>query len=210
MARGISVKTLLSKTFKTFEFDGIWKDVLGQQERNGIWVIYANEKNYKTSFTLMLAQYLTKFEKVNYVSAEEGTGFSFQQNVARVKIDFNNPRIKFYDFLEIEELESVFNNRESGKVTILDNATAYIDDLKSAHLRRLRKKYPKQLFIIIAHKEKNEPSTAMGKLAKKLSNVYINLSGSVAFFAGRCPGGEIIIDEEKAMLYHGSQIKNKQ
>ncbi|AMO19438.1 hypothetical protein [Flavobacterium columnare] len=206
MARGISVKTLLSKTFKTFEFDGIWNDVLGQQERNGIWVIYADEKNYKTSFTLMLSKYLTNFEKVNYISAEEGTGFTFQQTVARMNINFDNPRIKFYKFLEMDELEKVLKNREAGKVTVIDNATSYVDELKSADLRRLLKKYPKQLFIIIAHKEKNEPSTAMGKLAKKLSNVFINLSGSVAFFQGRCPGGELIIDKEKAMLYHGNKI----
>ena len=200
MARATSVKTLLSKKFEVFEFDGIWKDVLGIQERNGIWVIYADEKNYKTFFTLMLSQYLTKFSKVNYISAEEGTGYSFQQNVARVKIDNSNSKIKFYNFLEIQELEVVLKNRESGKITVLDNATAYIDDLKSATLRRLLRMHPKQLFIIIAHKEKNEPSTAMAKLAKKLSNVYINLSGSVAFVAGRCPGGEIIIDDQKPML----------
>jgi len=206
MARAISVKTLLNKKFNTFEFDGIWKDVLGEQERNGIWVIYADEKNYKTFFTLMLSQYLSKFENVNYISAEEGTGYTFQQNVKRVKIDFKNSKIKFYEYLEIEELEKVLKNRQAGKITIIDNSTAYVDDLKSSVLRRLRRDYPKQLFIIVAHKEKEEPSTAMAKLAKKLSNIYINLSGSVAFVAGRCPGGKIIIDDQKAMLFHGSEI----
>ena len=207
MARAISVKTLLNKKFNTFEFDGIWKEVFGEQERSGIWIIYADEKNYKTFFTLKLSQYLSKFEKVNYISAEEGTGFTFQQNVARVKLDFKNSKIKFYNYLEIDEMKKVLNNRQTGKVTIIDNATAYVDDLKSATLRMLIRTYPKQLFIIIAHKEKEEPSTAMAKLAKKLSNVYINLSGSVAFVAGRCPGGKIIIDDQKAMLFHGSEIK---
>ena len=113
MARAISVKTLLNKKFNTFEFDGIWKDVLGEQERNGIWVIYADEKNYKTFFTLMLSQYLSKFENVNYISAEEGTGYTFQQNVTRVKIDFKNSKIKFYEYLEIEELDKVLKNRKN-------------------------------------------------------------------------------------------------
>jgi hypothetical protein len=208
MARGISIKTLLGKTFKTFEFDGIWKEVLGVQERSGIWVIYASEKNYKTTFTLLLAEYLSKFERINFISAEEGTGFTFQENVARAKIDYKNSKIKFHNFLQLEEIEEILNNRQAARIMIFDNATAYIDDLKSADLRRLRRKYEKTLLIIVAHEERNEPSTAMSKLAKKLANVYIKLTGSVAFVAGRCPGGEIIIDEQKAKLYHGNQIKN--
>lgn len=207
MARGISIKTLLSKTFKTFEFDGIWKEVLGVQERCGIWVVYASEKNLKTTFTLLMSEYLSNYERVNYISGEEGTGFTFQENVARAKIDYKNSRIIFHDFLVIEEIEEILNGRQAARIMVLDNATAYIDEIKSATLRRLRQKYPKTLFIIVAHKEKNEPSTAMAKLAKKLSNVYIDLKGSVAYVAGRCPGGEIIIDEQKAKLFHGNQIK---
>lgn len=110
--------------------------------------------------------------------------------------------------MQLEEIEEILDNRQAARIMIFDNATAYIDDLKSADLRRLRRKYEKTLLIIVAHEERNEPSTAMSKLAKKLSNVYIKLTGSVAFVAGRCPGGEIIIDEQKAKLYHGNQIKN--
>lgn len=210
MARGISVKTLLGKTFNTFKFDGIWQEVLGEQERSGIWVVYADEKNYKTYFTLKLSEYLTKFENVNYISGEEGTGFTFQQNAKRMQIDFKNPKIKFYNFLLIEEIEEILSKRQAAKIMVIDNATSYIDDLKSATLRKLIRDFPKTLFIIICHKEKDEPSTAMGKLAKKLCNVYISLTGSVATVAGRCPGGMILIDDQKAMLYHGSQILKKQ
>ena len=67
MARGITTKTLLSKKFKTFKFDGIWEKVLGEQERSGIWVIYGNEKNGKTTLALLLSDYLTKFENLNYL-----------------------------------------------------------------------------------------------------------------------------------------------
>ncbi|MDI6049578.1 hypothetical protein QLS31_07025 [Flavobacterium sp. XS2P24] len=208
MARGITAKTLLNKKFKTFKFSGIWQKVLGEQERGGIWVIYGNEKNGKTTLALLLSEYLTEFENLNYVSAEEGTGFTFQQNLTRAKIDFKNTKIKFYDYLEIEELDAMLTKRQCAKIMVIDNSTAYVDDFKTAVLRRLKREFPDTLFIIMAHEEKNEPTTAMAKLAKKLCNVYIRVEGLTAFVGGRCPGGEIIINEEKAMLYHGSEIKN--
>ncbi|MDX6187960.1 hypothetical protein SGQ83_01240 [Flavobacterium sp. Fl-318] len=206
MARGITVKTLLNKKFKTFRFTGIWERVLGEQERGGIWVIYGNEKNGKTTLALLLSEYLTKFENLNYVSAEEGTGFTFQQNLTRAKIDFKNTKIKFYDYLEIEELEAMLSKRQSAKIVVIDNATAYVDDLKTAVLRKLKRQFPDTLFIIMAHMEKNEPTTAMAKLAKKLCNVYFRVEGLTAFVGGRCPGGILTINDQTAMLFHGSEI----
>jgi hypothetical protein len=207
MGRGISAKTLLGQKFKTYVFDGIWEQVLGEQERGGIWVIYGNEKNGKTTLALLLSDYLTNFESLNYVSAEEGTGFTFQQNLIRAKIDVKKSKIKFYDYLEIEEIETILSKRQKARIMVLDNATTY-QDLKTADLRRLRKRYPDVLFIIMAHMEKNEPTTAMAKLAKKLCNVYFRIEGLTAFVGGRCPGGAIIINEETAQLFHGSQIKS--
>lgn len=206
MARGITVKTLLNKKFKTFRFTGIWEKVLGEQERGGIWVIYGNEKNGKTTLALLLSEYLTQFENLNYVSAEEGTGFTFQQNIARAKIDFKNTKIKFHDFLEIEELETMLSKRQSAKIMVIDNATAYVDDFKTAVLRKIKRQFPDTLFIIMAHMEKNEPTTAMAKLAKKLCNVYFRVEGLTAFVGGRCPGGILTINDQTAMLFHGSEI----
>jgi KaiC/GvpD/RAD55 family RecA-like ATPase len=205
MARGITAKTLLSKIFKTYKFDGIWAAVLGEQERGGIWVIYGNEKNGKTTFALLLSEMLTKFERLNYISAEEGTGFTFQQNLARAKIDFKNTKIRFYDYVEIDDLEAMLSKRQSAKIVVIDNATAYIDDFKTAVLRKLRRQFPDTLFIIMAHMEKNEPTTAMARLAKKLCNVYFRVEGLKAFVGGRCPGGTITINEQTAMLYHGTE-----
>lgn len=206
MAKGVSVKKLLGKMFKTFKFTGMWLLVLGELERNGIWIIYGNEKNGKTQFTLLLAEYLSKFEKLMYISAEEGTGFSFQQNLKRANIDAKTSKIMFYEYLLLDEIEEILSRREPPRIVVIDNATVYIDDLKTAQLRRLKNKFPKVLFIIIAHEDKKEPVTAMAKLAKKLANVIIRVEGLTAFVGGRCPGGIINIDLQKAMLYHGSAI----
>jgi ABC-type molybdenum transport system ATPase subunit/photorepair protein PhrA len=206
MARGITAKTLLGKTFQTHKFDGVFGAVLGEQEKGGIWVIYGNEKNGKTTLALLLAEYLTKFENLAYVSAEEGVGFTFQQNLKRAKIDYKNTKIKFYDYQTAEEIDALLSKRQAPGILILDNATVYVDDIKTGVLRKLAMNHPKTKIIVMAHMEKNEPTTAMAKLAKKLCNVYFRVEGLTAFVGGRCPGGAITIDLEKAMLYHGTQI----
>ena len=206
MAKGVSVKSLLSKVYKTFKFTGVWLLVLGELERSGIWVIFGNEKNGKTQLALQLADYLSRFEKVMYISAEEGVGFSFQQNLKRANIDAKTSKIMFYEYLDYEEIEKILSRREPPRIVFFDNATVYVDDIKTAQLRRLRKNHPNTLFIIMAHEDKKEPVTAMAKLAKKLCTIFIRVEGLTAFVGGRCPGGIINIDLQKAMLYHGSSI----
>ena len=56
-----------------------------------------------------------------------------------------------------------------------------------------------------------EPATSAGILAKKLSNVYVQIKGLSAFVTvrgGDGEGGRIDIDENKAALIHGEREIN--
>lgn len=77
MPRRLSVSNLYSQKFKFMPFTGEWKKILGNRERKGCWMIYGNAKNGKTSFALRLANYLSSIEKVLYIAAEEGYGYSY-------------------------------------------------------------------------------------------------------------------------------------
>ena len=208
MARAISTKTLLEKTHKTYELEGVWADVLGKPSRGGIWVIYGDEKNGKTAFALALSELLSKFDKVWYISAEEGVGKEFQDNVKRVRIDSKNSKIMWSEYTEIDEMTSKLEKRQGPKICVLDNATVYADDLKNGVLKKLLQNHPNTLFILLAHMEKNEPYTATAKLAKKLAKIIFRVEGLTAFVYGRCPGGILTIDENTSKLYHGTQISN--
>lgn len=207
MARAISTKTLLDKCYELFAFTGIWFDVFGEISKGGIWIIYGDEKNGKTTYGLKLAEYLSNFEQVWYISAEEGTGFEFQQTAKRLNVSATNPNIKWQDYIEIPEVIKKLQRRQAPKILFLDNATVYQDDLKNGVLRKLLKDFPNTTIILLAHMEKNEPYTATAKLAKKLAKIIIRVEGLTAFVSGRCPGGSIIIDEKKAMLSHGTKTQ---
>jgi predicted ATP-dependent serine protease len=205
--RVITLKKMSLKTFKIFQFQGIWQQLFGQPESSGIWLIYGNEKNGKTSFCLMLAEMLSSFKKVLYVSAEQGIDMAFVDATKRLNISVNNNKLIYCDYAPIQEIETLCKSRKGPSIFIIDNATVYADELKNGKLRKLSKTYTSKLFVLIAHEEKNEPYTAVAKVAKKLANIIVNVKGLKAIISGRCPGGVATINEEKAQLFWGHENK---
>ena len=204
--KGIYGKQLLEKTYKTFPFEGVWEKALGNPEVGGFWIIYGKEKQGKTWFSLMLAEYLSKFEQVMYVSAEQGLSKTFKDAYIRSGLDPNNRKLKIIPYATVAEIEEALGKQRSPKVIIIDNTTMYKDELTAPKLRELGKHYRNVLFVLLAHEEKKEPDIAVARLCKKLSEVIIRVEGLACNVSGRCPGGVLTIDKEKAELYHSTII----
>lgn len=205
--RLLNTKNVLAKKHDKFEhLKGAFRDTLGTPEKYGIWLIYGNEKNGKTWFSLMLAVHLSKFAKVLYISAEEGVSANFQDTIARINMDHNNRNLLYHDYLEIEEIQSILD-RKKGRPTVIffDNVTVYLDALKYGVVRELQLKYRDVLFIYIGHEDKGTVYTGTGKLIKRLAKIIFRVEGLRVSVSGRCPGGEIDIDTEKASMYYGQK-----
>ncbi|QKX04858.1 hypothetical protein HN014_07990 [Aquimarina sp. TRL1] len=204
--RSLSARTILSQQFNCFNFSGIWKDVLGAPETSGIWIVYGREKHGKTTFNLLMSEYISSFGRTLYVSAEEGIRKTFSDALQRAKIDLDNKNLQFVPYISLAELDIKISSRQAPKYIFIDNITVYLDELKSGGLRKFCKKHSNKLIVFIAHEEANEPYSATAKLAKKLADIICRVQGLTCFVSGRCPGGKLIINEEKAALYHGSEI----
>jgi hypothetical protein len=202
--RSLSVSNLYEKTFKTFPFTGVYHRAMDSPETNGAWLIYGAEKNGKTWFALKLAEYLSQFEKTLYVSAEEGIGLGFVAAAKRAKVQTSNKQLQFLEYLPMLEVEQKLCRQRAPKIVFIDNLTIYSDELKGGELRRLLQKHDDKLFVFVAHEEKGEPYTACAKLCRKLAKIICRVEGLTAHVSGRCPGGKISIDEEKAALYWGA------
>lgn len=203
MSKALTVKNLYDKKFTTFPFTGLWKKIFGLPSTSGIWLIYGKEKNGKTWAALLISAYLSLFSKVLYVSAEEGTDMEFQDACKRANIDVNNKNIHFIEYEPIEDLYIRLKRRKSPKVVVLDNLTIYNEELKANGMKRLKQDFPNVLFICVAHEERNKPYTASASMASKQAKVIIRVQGLMLLVGGRVPGGNMMIDEEKAILYHG-------
>lgn len=208
--RSMSINALYSKKFKTFPFEKEWRQLFGTPERSGMWLIYGNEKNGKTTCALQLADYLSEYVKTLFISGEEGLGYEFVEACKRAKMK-SKKQLQFSEYVTIEELEDKLMKQRSPGAVFIDNITVYSDELKGGKLRALAKRHPNKLFIFIAHEEQNQPYTSTGKLCKKLAKIIIHVEGLQASISGRCPGGKMFIDEEKGKLYWGedTQLINK-
>ena len=209
MSRSLSIRNLYDKKYKQFEFDGLWLQAMGNPERNGIWIIWGKEKNGKTWSALKLADYLSKQTKVLYISAEEGMGLDFRNSCKRAGLEPTNRKIHFEPYIAIDELKQKLKSKKASKVVFIDNCTVYGGEIKPADLMPLTRQYADTLFILLAHEEKGEPYRALAKEARKLAKIIMYVEGLATHISGRCPGGIISIDEEKAALYWGGEILNQ-
>lgn len=180
------------------------REVIGDAERKGCWIIYGYEKNGKTWFTLKLAKEIAKYERVAYISAEEGLDASFTNAVKRAGITTSD-NILWDEYLPIEDVVKKFQKQRSANVIVIDNLTMYSDELKPTELKKhLIDALPNKLIIFVAHEERKEAYPAIARMAKKLAKVIFHIVGLKAFVTSRfSPGGELVIDEEKSEVYHG-------
>ncbi len=182
-----------------------FKEVIGNAERKGCWIIYGYEKNGKTWFALRLAKEIAKGERVAYISAEEGLDASFTNAVKRAGITTSDD-ILWDEYLSIEDIVAKFKKRRSANILVIDNLTMYADELKPTEIKkRLLDELPNKLIIFVAHEERKEAYPAVARMATKLAKVIFHIEGLRAFVTSRfSPGGELVIDEEKSEVYHGN------
>jgi archaellum biogenesis ATPase FlaH len=205
MSRSLTTKNLFDKkTGRRVKFSNPkFLELIGNAEAKGCWLIYGIEKNGKTWFALTLARDLCKNEKIAYVSGEEGTDDSFREACRRAGIT-SYDRILWDEYMPIEDLIAKFQKPKSANIIFIDNLTVYADDFRDIRFWDFIKQLPDKLIICVAHEERNEPSPAVAKMARKLSKVIIHVKGLRAFISGRFSrGGEMDIDPEKAAEYWG-------
>lgn len=192
------------KAETVFFSDGEYRNVIGNAERKGCWIIYGYEKNGKTWFTLKLAKEIAKHERVAYISAEEGLDDSFIGAAKRAGITTSD-NILWDEYLSVDEIIEKFQKQRSANIIIIDNLTMYADEIKPTEIKkRLMDALPNKLIIFVAHEERKEAYPAVARMAKKLAKVIFHIEGLKAFVTSRfSKGGEIVIDDEKSEIYHG-------
>lgn len=197
-----SLKAILDKEFEVMNLDGVWREVLGEPEPNGLWLIAGEEKMGKSTLGLMMAEAFSRHYVVGYVMAEQGFDKDFQDMIMRLGIGIHK-NLKFMEYIPLEDLDYLIKKKNQPDIVFIDNLTVYVDELKNGKLLRLIKDNPKKLIIILAHKENGQVKYATGKLARRLAKRIIDVEGNMATVEGRGEGGRIIINKNKAELYHG-------
>jgi predicted ATP-dependent serine protease len=207
MPRSLTSHDLLSKhAGRMVQLSGVLAEAVGDAECRGCWIIYGAEKNGKTWFALTLAKEIARFERVGFVSAEEGLDKSFQDACQRAGITAAD-KILWDEYMTIDEIVVKYRRPRTPNIVFIDNLTMYSDELKPSELKKkLMDALPKKLIIFVAHEERREAYPALARMAKKVAKVIIHIQGLKAFIISRFgPGGELNIDEQKSALFWGEK-----
>ncbi|UAB85008.1 hypothetical protein INR75_02965 [Zunongwangia sp. SCSIO 43204] len=120
--RAVSVDELLKKKFKVFPLEGKFKDLLGTPERTGHWFFYGESGHGKTTLIMQLVKELTKYEKVEYNTLEEGARLSMQMAVEGNRMnECRKGTFKILNKLPIDQVKERLRRHKSAKILVMDS-----------------------------------------------------------------------------------------
>lgn len=202
MKRAYSIKDIMNKKYKTFPFTGKWEDAFGHPAREGVWFVWGNSGNGKTSFVLQLCKELCRYDRVAYNSLEEGTGLTLQRSLQRHGMAEVKNRLTFISE-DIEALKVRLRQHKSFNIIVIDSLQ--YTRMNYRDYLALRIAFPNKLFIFVSHARGRNPKgdTAISVMYDATLKIYVE--GYKAFSKGRFIGktGEYTIWQEKADEYWG-------
>lgn len=177
MNRAVSISQLYATKYDALPLEGAFKDLIGCPEIRGSWIIWGESGHGKTTFVLMLLQYLSRFVRCAYDTLEEGTSLSIQDAAKRVGL-VPEDDIIFLDQEEVSELKERLRKRRAPEIIVIDSAQ--YSGLTPLTYKQLLKEFPSKLFIFISHEKNGEPKGSIGEAIKYDANVKIRVEGYAA------------------------------
>lgn len=199
------VREMLSIKYETFDFRGEWYEAFGMPEKRGVWFVWGNSGNGKTSFVMQLCKYLCRFGRVVYNSLEEGAGLTMQNSLRRFGMMDVNRRFLLLDAESMERLEERMNRQKSPDFVVIDSFQYTMMTFKQ--YIEFRERHKNKLLIFISHADGRLPSGRSAKSAMYNADLKIYVEGYRAFSKGRYIGPKRHYDiwPEEALKYWGER-----
>lgn len=200
------VREMLSMKYDTYPFQGEWFDAFSNPERKGVWLIWGNSANGKTTFAMKLCRYLCQFGRVAYNSLEEGACLTMQNTLMRCGMMDVNRRFLLIDNEDMEQLSLRLKRQKSPDIVVIDSLQ--YTGISYDEYKAFKEKHSNKLLIFISHADGRLPD---GRVARKImynASLKIYVEGFRAFSKGRFEGpvGHYDIDPVKAKEYWGEII----
>ena len=201
MARTLSARQVLSIKYDTVRLGGGWDACLGPVELTGVWFVWGNSGNGKTSALVSLGTELSAYGRVLYNSREEAFLPSFQKTLRHYGAGELGSAFQV-SADTIEELTEKLSKRRSPRFVVIDSFQFMGFNYKSfrAFCDRFRNK---KLLIFVSRADGLRPQGRSAVSAMYDADCKIWVEGYKATSKGRYIGetGECVIWEEGALAY---------
>lgn len=205
MARTLSAKQVLTIKFDTIRLGGGWDECVGEIETTGIWFIWGNSGNGKTSAVVSLCKELSAFGKVLYNSREEGVSLTMQNTLRRYGMGELGSRFQLAN-MSLQELDEKISQQRSPKFVVLDSFQFM--GLTYKDFRAFCEKHKNKMLIFVSRTRGLQPEGRAAISAMYDASCKIWVEGYKAFSKGRFVGttGEMTIWDEGAKKYWSDPI----
>lgn len=205
MARALSVTQVLSQKKDTLRFAGEWHDAFGEPERRGVWFIWGNSGNGKTSFVMQLCKELSRFGKVAYNSLEEGDSLTMQNSLRRFDMYEVGGKFQLLNCESMEEMGERMDKKRSPDFYVVDSFQ-YAQMTYKDYIR-FKQAHKDKLLIFISHADGKMPSGRSAKSVMYDASLKVWVEGFRAISKGRFfgPKGFFEIWSEGAQKYWGEE-----
>jgi predicted ATP-dependent serine protease len=137
-------------------FEGKWAEAFGTPERTGVWFIWGNSGNGKTSFVMQLCKELCKYGRVAYDSLEEGDSLSVQNSFIRHGITIANKRMQLLNCEPMDELSERMSRRKSPDFYVVDSFQ--YTQMSYKEYIRFKEAHRDKLIIFTSHADGRNPA----------------------------------------------------
>ncbi len=205
-ARG--VREVLSMKYDTFPFEGAFKDAFSTPERRGVWFIWGDSGNGKTTFAMQLAKELCKYGRVAYNSLEEGSSLTMRNTMLRCGMMEVNRRFLLLDAEPMEQLNIRLHRQKAPDIVFIDSFQ--YTQMSYRQYIEFKEANRNKLLIFISHADGKQPNGRAAKSVMYDATLKIRVEGFRAFSKGRFigPVGHYNIDKIKAPKYWGETPDN--
>lgn len=207
---GLTINNILAQKHRLMDFDGAWRATFGTPSAVGVWTIQGRSGSGKTTFALMLTQYLQKVQKrrIIYWSIEQCGDYGFQSAVRRAGLATGGVKFFGNDPDAMEQVITEMERRYGYNVLIIDTLTALHYNRERGFSQRdfnaFAKRLQDKLIVFVCHEKEGSNGaieTPAGDYIKQQANVKITVVGFVAYANARAGfvngGGEPFVINQK-------------
>lgn len=206
MARAYSPSEILRMKKKEFSFTGDWFDAFGTPEQSGVWFVWGNSGNGKTSFIMQLCRELSRFGKVALNALEEGQSKTVKDAIRRFSMDDLDGKMLFL-CEPVDELSERLSRRRSPDFVIIDSFQ--YSQLGYRQYIKLKEANRNKLLVFVSHADGKQPAGRAARSVMYDADLKVYVEGYRAMSKGRYIGekGYIDIWKEKALAYWGEKTE---
>lgn len=186
LQRGMTARQTITRKIKYYDFRGEWEEAFGRPEASGVWIVWGNSGNGKTSFVMQLVKYLCLWDTALFFSLEEGRSGTLMQSICRHKLEEEGKRVLYYSTTDFAEIKEIIRSHPHRKVIVIDSLQ-YLN-INMAKYKAFKEEFSDRTIIFTSHANGEKPRGSLAESVMYDAMQKVQVKSFLAITKGRYLG----------------------